>query len=468
MPSPNNIRRYNAITDTMREMVVEVVRASATAASQQQQQLPQLHPGQQLYAVLAAACLDRKEAVSVVLLCYTMLAMMMAARQPAEGDEDGEENPDADAQMQSLLLQHMGDTQGAASVASLGSQVLGVLGLRSDLLNSNTFSSDALLRWPATNFESAALRNAAAMLMGRSSSSSSGGTSFRTVLETERMSWECMLLPLPSAEAVGLETVQGSMRRLLEMMDYDALVAWCGYAAQQGQAQQQQQLQQQAVVEPPQDAVIFADALDQRNPGAVGDADISMYDRDLLSGNLSDGIANRRRRLAIQYGLAYMLVHATDKKDWKDELQGKTFNNRLFHKTRTQQMSAEKVLALARVGCMLPDSFLNAAGAAVAAEMDEATEDLVVKLQGGGYTIAPYVVWKKLACEQPPPGEGDNDFAAFFLPRKLVQSEQRTIRRGDAEEERELTIFEFEDEWLDMPREPSSSFDIFFAVSHSL
>lgn len=381
---------------------------------------PQVLPGEQLYAVLAAACLDKKETVNMVLMSYIMLASMK--RQAEEPDENGD--------MQYLLLNYMsagGEEEGGASMGALGLDAMKMIGITKKdayikFLNTYALSTLVLQKWPCS-INSAKIKALAAKLMGVNS------IPFQTTLHEEHVSWEVLLAPFRAAAD---ETVQGSMCKLVHMMDYESLKAWCAYASPVV-------LRPNAApetVNKPQDSVIFVDDLSSRNKGIT----ITDYDKQLLKQN------ENQKVMSIQYGIFYMLVNSKSGAEWTTVIK-KRFSGRLFHANRKQQMSAARVLALARVNCPVSENFFD--GSFV---MDKATEDLVCKFKGGGYSISPYVVWKKLACIHHPPEE---DCEMLFSPQKILECKKLGER----------IVFEFEDEWLDMQREGSISFDIFFMVS---
>lgn len=270
------------------ESIANMAEKAAAAAADSD-----LHAGLQLYAVLAAYCMDNAERVSVVCMCYYMMLASLG---------------DRSTKWQDLLLKFMSERDGSLR-ALLGNEALalvsdnGVKGVHKQLLRSNVLSEHALQQWPDSAATADGLRASAAKLMSIGS--------FRTVLECERMSWDVMLAPF---EEDGTEaTVQGSMRALVQrvMGDYERLADWCGSAAAAAQDEQQQEQQPVKVTkDPPIGADVFVDDLGSRDAD-LRSSSAKEYDQKILQDDVQDESLSRKK-LAIVYGfdcMRYLLCH---------------------------------------------------------------------------------------------------------------------------------------------------------------
>lgn len=249
----------------------------------------QLHAGLQLYAVLAAYCMDNAERVSVVCMCY---CMMLAS------SLDGSGSSSSGAKWQDLLLKFMSERDGSLR-GMLGNDALALVSDKAakdahkQLLRSNVLSEHALQPWPRDAATADGLRASAAKLISIGS--------FRTVLECERMSWDVMLAPFEEDRTEA--SVQGSMRALVQraMSDYERLADWCGSAAEPAAPQGLQPVK--ITRDPPIGADVFVDDLGNRDAD-LRSRDAKEYDQKILQDDVHEGVSSKK--LAIVYGFDCM------------------------------------------------------------------------------------------------------------------------------------------------------------------
>ena len=140
-------------------------------------------------------------------------------------------------------------------------------------------------------------------------------------------------------------------------------------------------------------------------------------DKDLIRKSASPPDENDFLAFAIQYGIHFMCIHARAA-DWK-----RHGNNTIFQPSRINQMSASNVLALARIDCPLPKSFLQGQMAV----LDSTTELLLTQQPPIEYDILPYVMWKAVLCtpDAPPPIDvEEGSTCELFAPRQLWDEKQ--------------------------------------------
>lgn len=290
----------------------------------------------------------------------------------------------------------------------------------------------------------------------------------RSLVAAEKMSWSTILGSSSNDSSEGKGGVRWCMKKIVsETMSQVLAMATLDDSSSSGGGRLLQPPTACLPLPPPMMAVVCADVFvrvpDSRTSfevhyetttnGKKGKT-IMKIDRNLLNSVALPPQQQQQPRppaFSIQYGIHFMLIHA-QKEDWSSSNSSRLHSSSIFHPSRINQMSASMVLALARVDCPLPKSFL-----------DEAILDSTVELHllnssknrsSMNYTILPYVVWKAVLCtpDMPPP----SDSASLFTPRHLITA---TNNKNNKEE-----TLRFEDEWLNLQLEENVSFDLFLAI----
>jgi hypothetical protein len=153
----------------------------------------------------------------------------------------------------------------------------------------------------------------------------------------------------------------------------------------------------------------------------------------------------------VQYGIHFMCIHARSA-DWMARLRLDAGQQSIFHPKRINQMSASTVMALARVDCPLPSSFLDMKKSSDRKVID-ATTELQLKNISMQYDIMPYVVWKAVLCRPDAPPQKTN---ALFDPRQVMMT--------GTDDNNDPLLLRFEDEWLNLRLEKNVSHDLFLAI----
>jgi hypothetical protein len=412
--------------------------------------------GLHIYCIVAASCMiSPKSTVAEVFMSYALLLLQEISSRGSESFKD-----DAD----SLLLENLCGSSSVSGTAGLLGFVEEVVQLHKSAKPPKNSKNKNEKQWhqaeyiPPENAETRILEvfwetiNKEALKKYAVKQLKSSATQILTkhamqttlwdFLEAESMSWS-IIVPqsvAPSQDNVILWCMQRFLATMSNVEDLSATFGWThAENAEKNKTERKNQ-----TIKLPLGANVFAG-----NPEKLPDSEGVYYDeakRTQVDNSVFLGtVGSSRPPFAIRYGIHFMCIHAKEA-DWVR--QG---TETIFGTNRVNQMSASRVLALARVNFPISSKTLSGWNT-------HAVEDDELQiLKSATYDILPYVEWKAVLFEPDAPSisaSNDEEGTGVFAPRKFLEEDDVQGK----------TIFRFQDEWLNLRFEKNVSYDLFLMI----
>jgi hypothetical protein len=430
--------------------------------------------GLHIYCIVAAACMiSPKSTVAEVFMSYALLLLQEISSRGSEGFKD-----DAD----SLLLENLCGSSSFSGTAGLLGFVEQVVQLHKSATPPKNSKNKNEKQWhkaehiPPENTEIiisalfwetmkehqdttvTRLKLYATQILTKHAMQ----TTLWDFLEAESMSWS-IIIPqsvVPSQENVILWCMKMFLTTMSNVEDLSQTFGW---TLHEEDAEKNKTERKNTTIRLPLGANVFAgkpEKLPDSEDVYHNEAKQTRIDKKVFLGVFGSSCP----AFAIQYGIHFMCIHAR-KADWVR--QG---TETIFAANRVNQMSASRVLALARVNFPISSKTLSGWKA------HSADETELMQLKSATYDILAYVEWKAVVFQPDEPTSQDNFSAdseerSVFAPRKKLREETCSVHVEEATDEEitkvsvvEKTMFRFQDEWLNLRLEKNVSYDLFVMI----